>query len=300
MSLTSNRRFVAGFTLVELLVVVAVIGLMTGLLLPAVQAVRESARRVQCSNNLRQLGLASNAFESAHGHLPPPKLGTQFENRGSTLVALLPYLEESSAYERYDIDSDVDSPNNLAITSQIVSVYLCPSMTLPRSVPESSCGEKLAPGSYVISSRTTYSRHRQLDGAFDNPRDNACYRLGMKHIRDGASRTFLFGETDYGHRDYTWSDCAERNGQPKWGDTRWADGYWFFAWGHMSVEFPHLYNNNDKYFSPYSARVFRSDHPGGVQFVFVDGSVRFIGDDVDAYVRAALVTRAGREQVNLP
>ena len=284
-----------GFSLVELLAVIAIIGTLVSLLIPAVQSTRESARRSQCASNLRQLGIATHAYESARGHLPPPKLGSQFENRGSTLVVLLPYLEEAAAYRDYNLDEPVDSQNNSKITSQELPVYLCPSMVIPRSVPNGDCGETLAPGSYVISSRTAYSKHHSLDGAFATPKANRPYRLRFKHIKDGLTKTLLIGEIDYGYRDFKWADCSERRGQPKWGDTTWANGYWFFAWGHMSSEFSQLYNNNDKFLSPFSARVFRSDHYGGVQFVYLDGSVSFLPDSTDANVRRALVTRAGRD-----
>ena len=284
-----------GFSLIELLAVIAIIGMLVSLLVPAVQRTRESARRSQCANNLRQVGIAAHAYEGARGHLPPPKLGTQFENRGSTLVALLPYLDETAAYREYNLDEPVDSQNNLKVTSQAIPVYLCPSMAIPRPVPNLNCGESLAPGSYVISSRTAYSKHHDLDGAFATPKDSRPYRLRFKHIKDGLSKTLLIGEVDYGYRDFKWADCSEHTGQPKWGDTTWANGYWFFAWGHMSSEFSQLYNNNDKFLSPYSARVFRSDHRGGVQFVYLDGSVSFLPDSTDADVRSALVTRAGKD-----
>jgi prepilin-type N-terminal cleavage/methylation domain-containing protein len=285
-----------GFSLVELMTTIGILSMLVSLLLPAIQSAREAARKMQCSNNLRQLGCATHAFEAAQGHLPPPKLGTQFENRGSTLVILLPYLEESAAYEHYDLQAAVDAPANLEITSQTIPIYLCPSMNIPRPVPLNLCAEQLAPGSYVISSRTAYAKFRRLDGAFATPSDAHDYRLGFQQIRDGASKTLLFGEIDYGHGDYRWSDCSEMDGHTRWGDTTWANGYWFLAWGHMASEFPQLYNNNDQYLSPFSPRVFRSDHPGGVQFVRVDSSVILLSDDTDAKIRDALVTRAGREQ----
>ena len=147
----------------------------------------------------------------------------------------------------------------------------------------------------MISSRTAYAKHHDLDGAFATPKESQPYRLGFKHIKDGTTKTLLFGEIDYGYRDFKWSDCPDLDGQSKWGDTTWANGYWFFAWGHMSSEFPELYNNNDRFLSPYSPRVFRSDHPGGVQFVYLDGSVSLLSDDTDADVRNALVTRAGTD-----
>lgn len=286
-----------GFTLVELLVVIAVIGMLILLLLPAVNAAREAARRVTCVNNLRQLALASSNFESAQGHMPPPKLGTQFENRGSTLVLLLPFIEESAAFERYNQALAIDDEVNLPITSMPVSTYMCPSMDLHRPVPETRCGESLAPSSYVISSRTAYNKHTNLDGAFATPKDDEPYRLRVDQIIDGTSKTILFGEIDYGFKDYKWTTCPELAGQSQWGDTTWANGYWFYAWGHMSSEFPQLFNNNGKYLSPYSARVFRSDHPGGVNFVFIDNSVHFLPNETSAEVRSALVTRAGMESI---
>ncbi len=284
-----------GFTLVELLVVIAVIGMLVALLLPAVQSARTSARRMQCVNNLRQIGLATANYASANNHLPPPTAGAQFENRGSTLVLLLPYLEEGALYANYQLENAITDRQNALVTGQSVPVFLCPEMSTNRPVPDTECGEVLAAGSYVISSRTTYSGHGRLDGAFRNPVAGRPYTLSYRHITDGTSKTLLFGEVNYGHVEYLWTDCGEKNGSPKWGDTTWANGYWFFAWGHMSADLPKLFNNVDLFASPNSARTFRSDHPGGVHFVFLDGSVDMLANDSDPAVRAALVTRSGQE-----
>jgi len=289
------RQKTKGYSLVELLVVIAIIGLLISLLLPAVQAARRTARRVQCVNNLRQIGLATANFASANNHLPPPTAGAQFEKRGSTLVLLLPYLEEGSLYANYNLDRAIDDGPNAVVTSAPVSVYLCPEMSTKRPVPAVECGEVLAAGSYVISSRTTYSSHSRLDGAFRNPMEGRNYSLSYQHVTDGTSKTLLIGEVNYGHADFIWKDCGEKKGSPKWGDTTWANGYWYFAWGHMSADLPELFNNVDLFANPNSARTFRSDHVAGVNFVFVDGSVHFLADDSDPEVRKALVTRAGQE-----
>ncbi|MDG2383760.1 MAG: DUF1559 domain-containing protein [Pirellulaceae bacterium] len=305
LSLLDDRDFVGaqrasgGFTLVELLGVIAIMSLLLMLLLPAINESRESARRIQCVNNLKQLGIATHGYASARNHLPPPKAGTQFEARGSTLVILLPYLEEAARFERYDLKKTVTHPTNIEITRSTPSVYLCPSMVIPRQVPDLECGEQLGPGSYVISSRTKYAEHGKLDGAFVNPPLNGRYPLSFKHIRDGTSKTLLFGEIDYGHKGCLWANCPGRNGESKWGDTMWAHGYWFYAWGHMSAELPEAFNHNGDYWHPNSARVFRSDHRGGVNFVLVGGSVRFITDDTAPEVRNALVTRNGGESNQL-
>lgn len=287
-----------GFTLIELLTVIAILSVLISLLLPAVSAARSAARGVQCRNNLRQLGVATQNYLTARNHLPPPNAGSQFENRGSTLVFLLPYLEEAQAYESYDFSKAVDDPVNLPITSRPIATYLCPSMVLRRPVPDVERGEKLAPGSYVISSRTKYASHRRLDGPFKNVADSRTYSLGPKHIRDGMSKTLWFGETNYGHADFLWPENTDGQPSPKWGDTTWASGYWYFAWGHMSAELPDLFNNSRLFANPLSARVFRSDHSGGVNFVLLDGSARFLTDDTSPDVRAALVTRAGHETLN--
>jgi prepilin-type N-terminal cleavage/methylation domain-containing protein len=285
----------SGFTLIELLVTIAIIGILVSLLLPAIQAARESARRMGCQNNLKQIGLATLNFNDTNHHLPPPKFGTTtFDFKGSTLALLLPFLEEGSRFASYDTSKVVTDPVNLPITSKPIGIYMCPSMSLPRGVPEVACGEQLAAGSYIISSRTEYGAFGNLDGAFANPTTHA-YDLGLKNITDGTSKTLLVGETNFGLQDMVWTKCGELNGSPMWGDYTWADGYWLHSWGHMVGEAPQLYNNSRDYKSPLSERAFRSDHVGGVQFVFLDGSVHFLRDETDPLVRRALVTRAGDE-----
>jgi hypothetical protein len=149
----------------------------------------------------------------------------------------------------------------------------------------------------MISSRTEYFKFNALDGAFANPKPDGSYSLGIQHITDGTSKTLLVGEANYGLASMKWTNCASQLGSPMWGDQTWALGYWFFSWGHMSADRPELYNNRETFVPSFSPRVFRSDHPGGVQFVLVDGSVKMLHDSSDPLVRAALVTRAGQDTV---
>jgi prepilin-type N-terminal cleavage/methylation domain-containing protein/prepilin-type processing-associated H-X9-DG protein len=297
----TRRRGSGGFTLVELLVVIAVIGILIALLLPAVQSAREAARRMSCVNHLKQIGLAAHNYQTTNRHLPPPNLGGKTTNLGSTFVALLPYLEEASLFSSYDPKKEVKHRNNQPITSQTISTYLCPTMTLPRSVPDPQCDEVLAPGSYMISTRTRYAFNSRLDGAFTEPEADGKYDLDFRNIIDGTAKTFLVGEVNYALEDYLWSDCPTKNGSIRWGDHKWAEGYWALAWGHIYWDVYEplkiaLYNLRQRATKDNaSLRVFRSDHPGGANFVFVDGSVHFVPDSIDYPVLRALVTRAGEE-----
>ena len=258
------------FTLVELLVVIAIVGILIALLLPAVQAAREAARRMSCQNNLRQIGLATLNHHDTLGHLPPPKAnGDQYADRGSTLVLLLPYLEEAALYTNYDFEQPIDAVVNQAVTGRTIATYLCPAMRLPRLGPESN-GDPLGPGSYLISTRT-HRTQSPLDGAFASVSPDKRYALGVEDITDGTSKTFLVGEINYA---FEHEERLPTTQDPGAGGFAWAQGYWFMAWGHMNtptiddvintdeLRFYHgLFNNNRERAYPSSFRTFRSDHP---------------------------------------
>jgi prepilin-type N-terminal cleavage/methylation domain-containing protein/prepilin-type processing-associated H-X9-DG protein len=300
-----HRTRRSGFTLVELLVVIAVIGILIGMLLPAVQSAREAARKMSCMNNLKQIGLATHNYQSTNRHLPPPNTGGKTTQFGSTFVVLLPYLEEASLYAAYDPTKTVTHSTNLPITGGTIATYMCPTMDMPRAVPDKSCDEQLGPGSYMISTRTEYEFSSGIDGAFTEPRPGGNYDLDYKDIVDGTSKTLLVGEVNYGFEDLLWvGRCAAKQDAIRWGDHTWAEGYWAHSWGHIYWEYyrpPYNYRAfNRRVRHPNiqdfgSLRVFRSDHRGGVQFVFLDGSVRFVPETIDYPVLRALVTRAGEE-----
>lgn len=128
LSLPKTRR---GFTLIELLVVIAIIAILVALLLPAVQNAREAARRVQCKNHLKQIGLALNNYHTSHGTFPPGRIRSDVDGQGrcfSAYAHLLPYLDASPLYNRINFNAD---PDNLALNGiplgQTIPFFLCPS-----------------------------------------------------------------------------------------------------------------------------------------------------------------------------
>ncbi len=131
------RQRPAGFSLVELLVVIAIIGVLVAILLPAIQAAREAARCASCRNNLRQISTAIHLYHDVSKRLPPARLDLGTVGAGtSTFYIILPFLEESALADQYDKNASYSSPQNINVSSKMIPVYLCPTMNLPRDVPD--------------------------------------------------------------------------------------------------------------------------------------------------------------------
>ena len=167
------KKYQSAFTLVELLVVIAIIGILVGLLLPAVQAAREAARRMSCSNNMRQLGLATHNYESSFKRLPAAGQGTNYGvvpasttfNRHSAFISLLPYIEQSSIYQQFDFGSFYNgSVANIAASKQSVPIFVCPSNSIrPQSLDASGFGcTDYTPTYYVDLDPVTALRNKDL------------------------------------------------------------------------------------------------------------------------------------------
>jgi prepilin-type N-terminal cleavage/methylation domain-containing protein/prepilin-type processing-associated H-X9-DG protein len=278
------------FTLVELLVVIAIIGILIGLLLPAVQAARESARRAQCANNLKQIGVGVHSYEGTHKHYPPGAIwsNTSSVRKGSILVHLLPYIEQEQTYDAIDftqtsIDNSVFPGTMTKIATAQISTYICP------SDPPDQLYWGLAPHSYAASRGPTevydnpscscsHPWQSLSQAPLDDPRRFAgpFTRMGSKtrpsDIRDGLSNTIFFGEV----RPY----CSEhaRNG---WLATNNGSGYCttlipinFDTCSESGPDPCRLYCN-------WNTEVgFKSLHPGGAQFLLGDGSVRLLQDQI--------------------
>lgn len=303
-----------GFTLIELLVVIAIIGLLVAVLLPAVQAAREASRNLTCKNNLKQISLATQLFHNARKQLPPAQIknpkGYNIDN--GTFLLLLPFIEQSEAAAYFDKSKKYSfGADNIRVSNMHISVYRCPTMFLPREVPDPdpACEEMGAPGSYAVctGSDSTFAVYGMgtippHNGAIVHPKYGVV-TIPKIAAADGTSKTLLVGEMNYGLKDYfglgeTWSNCKPSK-PPKWGETRWAVGYPGVTWGSAIGSL-----NSDRAgeltygLYPIGYESFRSDHSGGVNFAFVDGSVRFISEEIDQAALKALASRAGGEAVD--
>jgi len=287
---TPGPRPQHGFTLIELLVAIGIIAVLAAMLLPAIQAGREASRRTQCANNLRQLGLAVHNHNEVKGRLPGANLSPS--SNSSAFVAILPFVEEAGLHSRYDLTKSPLDAVNANLLAQPLSVQACPSMVTGRPVPYAPCGEKAAASSYALSTGTLPTRFGPHNGAFATM-NTPHKRISVNSISmaDGASRTLLIGELDYGLVNYP-NFCGL--GPSPGGSTQWAFAYPGVSWASTVGVF-----NSDRLITGFHEwETFRSDHPGGVNFVFVDGSVHFIDELIDARTLNALATRDGGEIID--
>lgn len=331
---SSHRR--SSFTLVELLVVIAIIGVLVAILLPAIQSARESARRTSCTNNLRQLGIAALNFHDAQEGFPvgaesrawsaaPGNVFKWTFYRWSSLAHLTPYLEEVAvrnalqlAVPLYGLNNAV-TPENATSVSLPVPLFFCP------SDHGQTISTGFAPTNYAACAGTGTS------GGTPHNTDGVFYvnsRTKIAQIVDGTSHTALFAEGLLGNPDGTpLGRSAERDYKfvlaapltpsscettVQWNVSNgrgfsWANGEFRCAmYNHYAV--PNspvpdclgvaLFGGPQTAYSPYGWRAARSLHPGGVNVLLADGSVRFVVDAVELTTWQALATRSGQEVEN--
>jgi prepilin-type N-terminal cleavage/methylation domain-containing protein/prepilin-type processing-associated H-X9-DG protein len=313
------RKQKHGFTLIELLVVIAIIGMLVALLLPAVQAAREAARRTQCSNNIRQIGLAAHNFADVKKHFPSSirPAGLTPLPRISGIIQLLPYIEEDNAFKAYDLSKNWNDAVNRPIVSRVIHTLLCPSSPDPDrldGLPEAS------PWRPDVASPTDYSPTIGVDkrlkdaGLVENDGKGLLPKNEKPRIRDagdGLSHTIMFAES--AGRPYLFRQGKQigdltthrvnGGGWPRPASDFSVDGSSYdgasfpgpcavnctngedFA----SSSFPHPYYGSEGSGEAYGF------HTGGANTVFGDGSVRLIAADIHIREFARLVTRAGGE-----
>jgi prepilin-type N-terminal cleavage/methylation domain-containing protein/prepilin-type processing-associated H-X9-DG protein len=285
-----------GFTLVELLVVFAVIGILVALLLPAVQAVRESARRLQCTNNLKQLALAVASYESASDCLPPGTFPRVFPippasygpctgcEDFSVFVRLLPFLEQQTTYNAANMLLTNGNAQNNTLSATGIATLWCPSdngvTTAQAMYNLTASGQMVQVGTYWGNSYSAVAGPWEIDGfnlvpgTLDQLIPGEAQRIAqlgliyplssvrLAGVTDGMSNTLLFSETD----------CTAWN-------TWWTvgDGY------HTLVGTCAPPNAQMLIEGPFSTYSVDSLHPGGANCAFGDGSVKFIKDSIDSW-----------------
>jgi len=265
-----------GFTLVELLVVIAIIGVLAGLLLPAVQTAHESARRTQCQNNLRQLGIGLLRYHDQHDAFPVGCV--EWRSWGNTTnrqlawsAYLLPYIEQQSLFDRLDLSKPFDDPVNARPASTVLTVYLCPSAGSEHLELASGRASSHYGGIYgerierIVSGKRIISRNNPPKGVMLY--DQA---VRIPEIVDGTSFTLIVAE-----------------------DSRFPDGEWING---RNV-FDQAFAVNSPKADPKLENDIRSEHPGGANGLACGGSVHFLSEEMDLEVLAALCTRAGGEPI---
>jgi prepilin-type N-terminal cleavage/methylation domain-containing protein len=288
-----------GFTLIELLVVVAIIGILIALLLPAVQVVRESARRTSCKNNLKQIGLACLHYEEVQGALPPGWSSDQQVGipGWGWASAILPYVEQQNLLDRIDCESNIEDPSHAEAISVAIPGYFCPSdnaqdakkFMLPEDLgADDPYGNEhlpmeIAAANYVCSMGLTYDIY--------NPPMDSCphgydyltvyegggvmywnSRVRLSDVTDGTSNTLMVGERESTEVFSTWVGVVHGSEFPTWRVSAWC------------AEPPN--------FGVHPYAQFSSVHAGDLaNFVMSDGSVHSIFNDIDRWMFAALGTR---------
>jgi prepilin-type processing-associated H-X9-DG protein/prepilin-type N-terminal cleavage/methylation domain-containing protein len=320
--MSTRRR--AGFTLIELLVVILIIAALIALLLPAVQAAREAARRAQCTNNLKQLALALHSYQDQLGSFPvnsvrflgdPTCIGCGWGALYTFRALMLPQIEQGALYNAINFSyvyspygkGDVYAvPVNTTVAATLVKTFVCPSdgmgvlggngygagrtsVIIPDSNYVASSGTKIQLGN-------TWGGNAGPSTASDNGAMVEFHAVRLVEILDGTSNTLLLGEFGRGPQNI-------------------GGGNWFAAWD-ATVQRVASAGINQAYTAPLpfadkmtpssqppqsgpqSYMGFGSYHPGGANFAFCDGSVRFLKSGTNQRVLSALATRAGGEVVS--
>jgi prepilin-type N-terminal cleavage/methylation domain-containing protein/prepilin-type processing-associated H-X9-DG protein len=342
-------RYRRGLTLIELLVVVAIIAVLIALLLPAVQKVRATAARLQCQNNLKQIGIALHHYEGVKRNLPavfpatakPPYLGVvpDYFYSWSVLAQLNPYLEQTAIYNQMNLDEPLYGlpslavlPDNQFAVQQTIGLFLCPADTM-ESVGGGYGVPVLGPVNYgaCIGSGTTaggppYGSPWDADGVF-----RAAVKGTFAEITDGLSNTAVFSESTLGDGPTLASGPIPGDAQKVYanvpppltpaacaGARLWnveqRRGYLWASGEIRCASYNHFYPPNPPEYDcvanlstpgpqQYTAVGFkaaRSNHPGGVNLLLADGSVRFVTNGIQPTIWTALSTRAGGEMIGDP
>jgi len=326
-----SHRPRCGFTLVELLVVIAIIGVLVGLLLPAIQAAREAARRTQCNNNQKQLGLGLLLHEQAKGALPAGRLGcdgswpADFHECGgheanelgfymtyhgaSAFVQILPYIEQQPLYDQFRVDEIAiweaspkpqkwadDYPEIRKALLTRPTVLTCPSDDLPLIPAVKTAGDGTAVGSYAVCAGTCGAGYA-CDDMFGN-------RITMKYSNDGV---FMYRHQTKLREIEDGTSNTIFLGETIEGDQVKNINIWTNGGRGQTIRstatplnFPSGFDAGNGLMSPGINGGYASRHPGGALFTFGDGHVVFISESIDHLMYKQLATRANGDLPELP
>lgn len=303
------------FTLVELLVVIAIIGILVALLLPAIQAAREAARRSQCQNNLRQMGIALQSYHDKRQALPQGRNGRdQFSV--SWAFQILPEIEELPAYQAHDRTKRVDDPANTNSMRIAISVYTCPSRRPPQAdrnfdnddaaptvLGAATRGDYAANTGYTLGTGTSSGGagveefNSDIDPTVSGPIFSGSH-IALRKVSDGTAKTFAIGErhippvpdgTNVDLEHYAIGDTAFLGGDRR--ETIFA------ATANGMASPQQRYRTPNDAASGTALGMFGSEHSGVAQFAFLDGHVQPISLSVDLEVLKAYSTIGGGETV---
>lgn len=286
-------RLRAAFTLVELLVVIAIIGVLVALLLPAVQAAREAARRMQCSNHLKQIALGIHHYEHAYQAFPPAAVNwsTPGHPNHSGIAFVLPYLEQASIQHLYRMDVPWSHAANKTAIETTLNILRCPSA--PHSALYTSdyfSATQFAnsgPARQACLARGIQPHHWE---GFLQQQTKADFKATITHadILDGLSNTWLYFE-DAG-RPIHYDQRKQRIGAA----SKAKDGHWADPEGYFNV---HNYCGDLQMINCSNQNEVFGFHHGGAMFAVGDGSVRFESEQIAPQLFVALFTRAGGDIV---
>ena len=333
---SSTRR--RAFTLVELLVVIAIIGILIALLLPAVQAAREAARRSQCANNLKQLGLAASNYASARNRFPVGLQGPYLYAVGrvykplgkfdpvytNCMVELLPYIEQQDLLTNFDktvATINDDGPNtgtagdSDTIAAQVIVNFRCPTTRLPSQ--NTVDGYIFGTNDYAGNGGTRiyfptddadpdtagvqYAGAKRFNDGLFNIVEPGEVGVALREVTDGMSKTLMFGERN--HEDPEFDRLYPSFPLAGWCGWAWTGRINSVGdnLGHAAVPINYMIPPGSSGTDVTNDRLcaWGSYHPGGANFCRADGSVSYFADAMDLEVLQALATKAGDETVNL-
>jgi len=271
------------------LVVITIIGILIALLLPAVQAAREAARRMQCTNNLKQLGLAIHNYENTHGEFPPSAAYKKDYYSHSLLAYLLPFIEQQAIYDKYHWDKYWNASENKEAIETDIAIFVCPSAPHGRKyVADYAVADLFGnPAKEVLISAGHITERANWAGIL-------CwggYGSTAADVRDGLSNTFMLFEDAGMPKEYIAGKATGQDIQ----DGSEGSGLWADELAHFTINrtcnvknVVNCDNNNEVY----------SFHPGGAMFLYGDGSVHFHAQSIDPELFFSLYTREAGDVVS--